>query len=155
MNINDIKTLINEVSSSNLHEFRYEENGVKVQLSKGAIESGNNKSIITATSQPKSQYLESESPEAEAETKSESQKEEAPGNIVTAPLVGTVYLAPAENEPPFVSIGDKVEKGQPLAIIEAMKLMNEIESKYDGVVKDILVENESPVEFGQEMFVIE
>lgn len=57
--------------------------------------------------------------------------------------------------PPFVSIGDKVEKGQPLAIIEAMKLMNEIESKYDGVVKDILVENESPVEFGQEMFVIE
>lgn len=64
-------------------------------------------------------------------------------------------MAPAENEPPFVSIGDKVEKGQPLAIIEAMKLMNEIESKYDGVVKDILVENESPVEFGQEMFVIE
>ena len=86
--------------------------------------------------------------------KSEIEKE-IKGNIVTSPLVGTVYLAPAEDEPPFVSVGDKVKKGQTLAIVEAMKLMNEIESKFDGVVKEVLVDNESPVEFGQEMFVIE
>ena len=82
-------------------------------------------------------------------------EKEIKGNIVTSPLVGTVYLAPTEDEPPFVSVGDKVKKGQTLAIVDAMKLMNEIESKFDGVVKEVLVDNESPVEFGQEMFVIE
>ena len=74
---------------------------------------------------------------------------------VTSPLVGTVYMAPAEGEEPFVSVGDVVKKGQVLAIVEAMKLMNEIESEYDGVIKEICVNNEEAVEFGQKLFVIE
>ena len=69
-------------------------------------------------------------------------------------MVGTFYRAPAPNAPPFVEVGEPVKKGQTLCIVEAMKLMNEIESEADGVVKEILVENGKPVEFGQRLFTI-
>ena len=72
-----------------------------------------------------------------------------------SPLVGTFYAAPAEDAAPFVSVGDTVKKGQTLAIIEAMKLMNEIESEYDGTIAEILVENGQPVEYGQPLFCIQ
>ena len=70
------------------------------------------------------------------------------GNIVTSPLVGTFYAAPAEDAEPFVTVGSQVKKGQTLAIVEAMKLMNEIESDFDGKVAEVLVENGQPVEYG-------
>ena len=76
------------------------------------------------------------------------------GNVVKSPLVGTFYAAPAEDAEPFVKVGDSVKEGQVLAIVEAMKLMNEIESDYTGTVKEILVENGQGVEFGQPLFVI-
>ena len=79
----------------------------------------------------------------------------ASGNTVSSPLVGTFYASPSPDAEPFVKTGDRVKKGQVLGIIEAMKLMNEIESEFDGTVKEILVENEQMVEFGQPMFVIE
>ena len=69
--------------------------------------------------------------------------------IVKSPMVGTFYASPAPDKPPFVSVGDKVHKGQVLCVIEAMKLMNEIEAESDGTVAEILVENEQLVEFGQ------
>ena len=69
-----------------------------------------------------------------------------------SPLVGTFYAAPAEDAEPFVTVGSAVKKGQTLAIVEAMKLMNEIESDYDGTVAEILVENGQPVEYGQPLF---
>ena len=71
------------------------------------------------------------------------------GTLVKSPLVGTFYAAKAEGEAPFVSVGDKVTKGQVIGIIEAMKLMNEIEAECDGTVAEILVENEQLVEYGQ------
>lgn len=74
------------------------------------------------------------------------------GKLIESPLVGTFYAAPSEDAAPFVAVGDTVKKGQPLAIIEAMKLMNEIESEYDGTVVEILVENGQPVEYGQPLF---
>lgn len=77
------------------------------------------------------------------------------GNVVKSPLVGIFYSAASPEEEPFVKVGDTVKKGQVLGIVEAMKLMNEIESDFDGVVKQILVDNEQMVEFGQPMFVIE
>ena len=79
---------------------------------------------------------------------------EEEGNQVTSPLVGTFYLAPSPDAAPFVNIGDTVKKGQTLGIIEAMKLMNEIECEYDGVVADVLVKNGEMVEYGQPLFVI-
>ena len=83
------------------------------------------------------------------------QKEVLTGNVINSPLVGTVYLAPEEGEKPFVQVGDTVRKGQVVAIVEAMKLMNEIESEFDGVVTKILVENEQTVEYGQPLFEVE
>ena len=78
--------------------------------------------------------------------------EEVSGNLVTAPLVGTFYSASSPDAEPFVKEGDTVKKGQVLGIIEAMKLMNEIESEYDGVVEAVLVGNEEVVEYGQPLF---
>ena len=74
---------------------------------------------------------------------------------VASPMVGVFYAAPAPGKEPYVRTGSRVKKGDILCIIEAMKLMNEIESEFDGTVKEILVENEQMVEFGQPMFVIE
>lgn len=87
---------------------------------------------------------------------SEEQKPIEPiGTPVCSPLVGTFYCAPSEGEPPFVKVGDRVKKGQVLGIIEAMKLMNEIECEQDGVVVAVLVENEQMVEYGQTLFLIQ
>ena len=74
--------------------------------------------------------------------------------IQKAPLVGTVYLSPKPGEPNFVKVGDRVKKGQKLCLIEAMKIFNEIESEYDGVIQEILVRDEDPVEFGQPIVII-
>jgi len=77
------------------------------------------------------------------------------GNVVKSPMVGTFYRAPEPTAPPFVSPGDRVQKGQVLCIIEAMKLMNEIESDMDGVVAEVLVDNGQAVQFGQPLFRVE
>ncbi|TBH21893.1 acetyl-CoA carboxylase biotin carboxyl carrier protein [Thermus thermamylovorans] len=74
---------------------------------------------------------------------------------VRAPIVGTFYRAPAPDAPPYVKEGDRVERGQVLCIIEAMKLMNEIESEVSGIVRKILVQNGEPVEYGQSLFLIQ
>lgn len=81
-------------------------------------------------------------------------EKEISGNIVKCPLVGTFYSAPSPETESFVKVGDHVKKGQILGIVEAMKLMNEIESEYDGVVGQIFVENGEMVEYGQPMFEI-
>lgn len=80
---------------------------------------------------------------------------EKPGIVVTSPFVGTFYRTPAPDQPPFVEVGSVVKKGQVLCIVEAMKLMNEIEAEVSGRVTEILVENGLPVEFGQALFRIE
>ena len=83
--------------------------------------------------------------------------EAAPSNLVevTSPMVGTFYRAPAPEAPPYVEVGTHVKKGQTLCILEAMKLMNELEAEVDGVIREILVENAEPVEYGQVLFRIE
>jgi acetyl-CoA carboxylase biotin carboxyl carrier protein len=77
------------------------------------------------------------------------------GHVVKSPMVGTFYRAPSPDAEPFVDVGDAVKAGQTICIIEAMKLMNEIETDRDGVVKSILVENGQPVEYGEPLIVIE
>ena len=77
---------------------------------------------------------------------------EQEGFLVKSPLVGTFYAAPAEDAAPYVAVGDTVKKGQTVAIVEAMKLMNDIESDFDGTVAEILVENGEMVEYGQPLF---
>jgi acetyl-CoA carboxylase biotin carboxyl carrier protein len=85
----------------------------------------------------------------------EAAKPLARGNIVKSPMVGTLYRAPNPQSDPFIEIGSQVKVGDTLCIIEAMKLMNEIESEFGGTVTEILVENGQPIEYGQPLFVIE
>lgn len=77
------------------------------------------------------------------------------GKEIKSPMVGTFYTSPEPGAPPFVQAGQRVKKGQTVCIIEAMKLMNEIESDYDGVIAKCFVENTQPVEFGQVLFIVE
>ena len=94
-------------------------------------------------------------PSVQAEAVQSAEKEEAlTGNLVKSPLVGTFYNAPSPDAEPFVKVGDTVKKGQVLGIVEAMKLMNEIESEFEGTVEKILASNEEVVEYGQPLFVI-
>ena len=90
-----------------------------------------------------------------AEAAAADQAAKLTGKVVKSPLVGTFYAAPAEDAAPYVKVGDTVKEGQILAIVEAMKLMNEIESEYSGTISEILVENGEAVEYGQPLFVIE
>ncbi len=87
-------------------------------------------------------------------TTNQEKSEEQEGNIVKSPMVGTFYSKPSPNSEPYVTVGQKVKKGDVLCIIEAMKLMNEIESEFDGEIVNILVKDEEAVEYGKPLFVI-
>lgn len=140
--------LIKTVSDSNLTQFQIEEDGFKLSMK--------------TDKQPKVVVQKQESAPKEIQSvaiddaKPAEQKEikKAEGNVVKSPLVGTFYSASSPDSAPFVKVGDTVKKGQVLGIVEAMKLMNEIESEFDGVVKEIQIENEQVVEYGQPLFVI-
>ncbi|MGN1140497.1 MAG: acetyl-CoA carboxylase biotin carboxyl carrier protein [Oliverpabstia sp.] len=148
MEFENLITLIREVSSSELTDFSMKDGDFKISMGKREnkmiVTSQEGKTVVTSE-----KYISTE----DAKT-SEEEKTMISGNQVKAPLVGTYYSASAPDAEPFVQIGDTVKKGQTLGIIEAMKLMNEIESEYDGVVKDILVENGQMVEYGQVLFII-
>ncbi len=148
MEFENLITLIREVSSSELTDFSMKDGDFKISM-------GKREKKMIVTSQEGTAVVSSEKfISAEDVKTSEEEKTVISGNQVKAPLVGTYYSASAPNAEPFVQIGDTVKKGQTLGIIEAMKLMNEIESEYDGVVEDILVENGQMVEYGQVLFVI-
>ena len=142
MELENLVKLIETVSASELTGFRYEENGVKIDMSK------KKEKLQVVQSEPELIFA-GKTVSSMDETVKEENTE---GEVVTSPLVGTYYEAPAEDAEAFVKVGDRVKKGQTLAIIEAMKLMNEIESEYDGVIKEIMVKNGQPVEYGQPLF---
>ena len=144
--------LIDAVSKSDLTGFKYEEEGIKLHLSKKE-----NTCYVTENLSAPVNTVTTSAAEikkaAEGDQISGTSAEEIPvGNIVESPLVGTFYAAPAEDAESFVKVGDRVEKGQTLGIVEAMKLMNEIESDYSGTVAEILVNNQEGVEYGQPLF---
>lgn len=167
MDYQQILELVKEVSKAGLTNFEYTEGNIRIAMScpqpeekivvpasnialqeaigvgasgvNGVNTAGMVGTAATTTAQPQT----------------EEAVEEKGGNIVKSPLVGTFYAAPSEDAQAFVKVGDTVKKGQTLAIVEAMKLMNEIESEFDGVVTEILVENEDNVEYGQPLFRIQ
>lgn len=158
MKSEQILQLIKAVSDSELTEFKYEEDGVKLSLKK-TVPAPVQTVIAAAPAAPAQIPAVPAAPAAPAVPEAvpaepEKKENEVKGNIVKSPLVGTFYAAPSEDAEPFVKVGDSVKEGQVLAIVEAMKLMNEIESDYSGTVTEILVENGQGVEFGQPLFVI-
>ena len=106
---------------------------------------------VTAVEAPPSRAA----PQAAAASPAAKAPEAKPGHMVTSPFVGTFYRTPAPDQPPFVEVGSVVKKGQILCIVEAMKLMNELEADVPGRIAEILAENAQPVEFGQPLFRIE
>jgi len=166
----EIQKLVDMLEKSNLNDLELEMKGVKLRLSKGVQapsaapqqappvvmmpQSGSVLPPPSIASQP------ANAPPADAAAPAggEGTAEAVSGKkteAITSPMVGTFYRAPAPGAEPFVKIGDHVRKGQCLCIIEAMKLMNDLECEVEGKIVDILVENAQPVEFGEKLFLIE
>ena len=152
MEFENLLTLIKTVSDSELTDFDYEENGTRIRLKKKketVVVSGAS-SNVPVMGLENIQTVENAASVNTANTQADNSEPE--GMIVKSPLVGTFYAAPAEDADPFVSVGDQVKKGQTLAIVEAMKLMNEIESDFDCEIEAVLVSNEQKIEYGQPLF---
>ena len=153
MEVNQIIELMKAVSETGLTDFCYKENGVELTLKKHP-----EKKIIAPVAAAAAEYVQPAVAAAPAPAVADTTTADAAdlpaGNVVKSPLVGTFYAASAPDAAPYVQVGDTVHKGQVLGIVEAMKLMNEIESDFDGVVKAILVNNGDLVEYDQPMFVI-
>ena len=156
MDYQQILELVKEVSKAGLTNFEYTEGNIRIAMScpqpeeKIVVPASN--LVLQEAAGAGANTVETAAP---AQQEPEQIAEEKGGNVVKSPLVGTFYAAPSEDAQPFVKVGDTVTKGQTLAIVEAMKLMNEIESEFDGVVTEILVENEDNVEYGQPLFRIQ
>ena len=145
MDIRKIKTLIEMLEESNLNEIEVSQGDESVRISKGKdpLDYIENNQINTSISSQEKVSI------------NEDETRKFVGNQVKAPLVGTFYRKPSPDSDPFVKVGDIVKKGQVLCIIEAMKMMNEIKSEFDGEVSSIVIEDGQPVEFGQTIIVIQ
>jgi len=141
MELEDLKELIEYLKETDITEISIEKDGIKVKIKREKMLSPMDISV---------QKLGSLHEKVTRET-----EEETRVITVTSPIVGTFFRAPSPEADPFVETGSKVKKGQVLCIVEAMKLMNEIESEVDGVVIKILVDNGQPVEYGEPLFLIE
>ena len=135
-----IEALVGILDDRALTEVEYEADGVRVKVARAGAP-------VAAAPPPQAATAAPVKAEAEASGASSSA-----GHLVESPMVGTFYLASSPEAPPYVEVGDRVKKGQVVCIIEAMKLMNEIECDYEGVVAERLVDNAQGVEFGQPLF---
>jgi acetyl-CoA carboxylase biotin carboxyl carrier protein len=151
----NILELIKEMNQTRLTKVEIEEEGVRICLEKSTYDADHvqtNMPQINVNATAPSAVIQSFDTEEKEST--ENPAEECNGEKILSPMVGTFYAQSAPDKPPFVKVGDKVKKGQTLCIIEAMKLMNEIESDYDGEIMKVYMKNEEMVEFGQPLFVI-
>ena len=142
MELEDLKELIELLKDSDITELQIEKEGTKVKIKREKFL----QSLEVPVHKPAAFHE-----KAAAEAEEEAQRLVT----ITSPIVGTFYRASSPETNPFVELGSKVSKGQVLCIVEAMKLMNEIESDVDGIVVKILVENGQPVEYGEPLFLIE
>ncbi len=170
MDYKAILNLMKEMNHTDLTKLEIEEEGFKICMEKAA-------NVVTIAQQPVSQIAMAPQtipfspmnivpmlPQAEAALPLQNQAvavdtsdkltEDANTKKIVSPMVGTFYAAPSPDKPTFVKVGDKVKKGQTVCIIEAMKLLNEIESEFDGEIVKVLVDNEAMVEFGQPLFLV-
>lgn len=155
MNLKDIKEIINLMNENDVAEIEVERDGLKLKIKKSYPEGGG----PIAVRPPVEYRVEAHPPAAPPVaavaapaapgTPAKNQKD------IVSPMVGTFYRAPSPEAPPFVEVGQTVEVGQVVCIVEAMKLMNEIKSEVRGKVAEVLAENAQPVEFGQPLFLVE
>lgn len=151
MDLRKLKTLIELVESSGIAELEISEGEERVRITRSLPPAG--PSPPTQGNQVAPAVVQV-SPGSPAMTATPAAPAEPEGHVVKSPMVGTFYRSASPGAKPFVEIGDQVEVGDPLCIIEAMKLMNEIEADRAGIIKAILIENGQPVEYGQALVVI-
>jgi acetyl-CoA carboxylase biotin carboxyl carrier protein len=156
MDIKDIKRLLDAVASADISEFAYETGEFKLSVKRGASDPA--PVVVQQALAPVAAPVVDPAPQQQA-SQQQPAESEAPAAShlveVTAPIVGTFYTSSAPDAPSFVKVGDRVGAGTVLCIIEAMKLMNEIEAETAGTVAEVLVSNEDPVEYGQVLFRID
>ena len=151
MDIRKVKKLIELLEESGIAEIEINEGDESVRISRGSTAPATQQIVM-----PQAAISQTDAPAATA-TKTTEEKSEAAipeGHTVNSPMVGTFYEAPAPGQKAFVEVGQSVQVGETLCIIEAMKMLNQIEADKAGTIKAILVENAQPVEYGQALFVI-
>lgn len=146
-----LKTLVEFMQETNLDEVEVSENDSKIRLRRNLTPK---QATPVFTEMAIAAPTQSASAPTLTESKTADKDSSVSGHIVKSPMVGTFYRSPSPEASPFVSIGDKVKKGQIIGIIEAMKTMNQIEADKDGIVENILAENADPIEFGQPLIVL-
>lgn len=159
MDLKLVKKLLDLISESEVDEVSIEEGEFKIKVKKTSDPSSQPAVHYQIPQQPQApqqpaqpqQPAPAESAEGDTE---ESESKQPDGEVVKSPIVGTFYEAPSPDSDPFVKEGDRIAAGEPLCIVEAMKIMNEIEAEFSGTVQKILVDNGSPVEFEQPLFII-
>ncbi len=150
MNVKEIKEMINLMNENNLTELEIEKDGTRIKLKKGQPESTDTVGAPIFIEKERTQQTQPIHQETQTKHQAATDK-----NEIKSPMVGTFYRATSPEAPPFVEVGQHIEPGQVVCIIEAMKLMNEIKSEIKGKIAEILVDNAEPVEFGQPLFLIE
>lgn len=151
MNFNEIKELIDVFNNSEASKLQISQNEFCIKLEKPSA-------LQAPVYQAAAPQVPQVAPSAQvAVTNAELSKSatESGGDVVTSPMVGTFYRCPSPDSPAYVNVGDKVKRGQTLAIIEAMKIMNEIEAEFDCKILEIVPSDSQPVEFGSKLFVVE
>ncbi|PYZ99200.1 acetyl-CoA carboxylase, biotin carboxyl carrier protein [Alteribacter lacisalsi] len=168
MKIQEIRELIKLIDQSSIDEFKYEQNGEKIMMRKQVKGAGEGaQTVVHEVPQPQAPQeapAAPKAPEPSAQKQSEKAAEETEDkgkstdreglHAITSPMVGTFYEAPSPDSPVYVNQGDKVKPDNVVCIVEAMKLMNEIEAEVKGEIVEILVENGQLVEYGQELFLV-
>ena len=162
MDLKEIRQLVKLVENAGIGELEIEEDGKKIKITKNSKHTS--EQVVMSNPQMLSYQQPATSPASHSdianigsatETVSSVEEESAKYYEVHSPMVGTFYRAPSPDSDPYVEVGQQIGTGQTLCIIEAMKLMNELESDYSGKIAKILVENAQPVEYNQVLFLIE
>lgn len=157
MDIKDLKLLVKTITETDITEFEIETGEDKIKIKRGFAAPVQFQAaqpvVVSAPAQPAAAFA-AAAPQAVA-APAAAPSDEPKGNAVTSPIVGTFYRAPAPDAAPYAEVGQVIEKGQVLCIVEAMKLMNEIEAEYRCKIVKICKENAQPVEFGDNLFIVE
>jgi len=155
IDLKKLRNLLRTLSDGDVAEFEFEDEKTRLRLTRGPREAAVPSVVVAAPTAAATHESVSPSTLAPAPAEAAPAAEtDANVTIITSPFVGTFYRSPSPDAPPFVEVGSVVREGQTLCIIEAMKLMNEIEGDCSGTVKEILIDNGKPVEFEQPLFKI-
>jgi acetyl-CoA carboxylase biotin carboxyl carrier protein len=153
MDLKLVKKLLDLIAETDLNEVEIEEGDFKVKVKKTS-DSPAPVQYQMHSQAPQPQAAPAQPPAPSSSVPSEKKDDQPAGEVVKSPIVGTYYEAPSPDSDPFIKVGDSVKAGQTLCIVEAMKIMNEIEAEFSGTIQKILVNDAQPVEFDQPLFII-